>query len=136
MLKTVNKPTLLTWLKCQVEDAHERLMEDISTHVSSDWEIVNDNTTHEKLLLLINHDSPVTVLLAKQRLADKSVYDTDLQDPLTKMIIETHEETGEKCDLSFALGRLYAYAELYEAIGEKDLSIKWKSWAWFDPYGS
>jgi hypothetical protein len=134
MLETVNKETLLAWLKQQAEGTLEGLMEDISTYIVNDWEIVNDETPIEKLPLLINHDSPVTALLAKQRMAGKSVYDTDLQAELTSLMVDQLQASGDICDMGFLQGELYQISCLYQELGEYTLAIQWKSWAWFSPY--
>jgi hypothetical protein len=134
MIKPVNKTTLLAWLKQQAEGALEGLMEDISNYIVNDWEIVNNETPVEELPLLINHDSPVTALLAKQRMAGKSVYDTNLQAELTSLMVDQLHESGDLCDLGFLQGELYQIACLYQDLGEETLAAQWKSWAWFSPY--
>ena len=132
MLKAINKKTLLAWLKNQVEDAHESLMEDMSNYVSQDWEIVNDRTPQKKLPLLINHDCEVVQLLARQRMKGKSIYDPDIQDELSKILQKEFDACGEKLEVAYAQGRLYQCAQMYADIGEETLAHQWKSWAWFE----
>jgi len=134
MIKSVTKAALLAWLKRETESAHESLMEDMSFYVAQDWEIVNDDTELKELPLLINHESKIVQLLAKQCLKGKSIYDTDLQEELTKILVEQFDECGEKLDMGYNHGRLYQCAKLYEELGEKELADQWKSWAWFSPY--
>ena len=134
MLKSVNKPALLAWLQAQAEDAHENMMEDISSYVDGEWTIVNDRTDLQALPLLMNDESRVTQLLAKQCMADKSIYDTDIQGRLEELLLEQLDSSSEKLNLNFPQGRLYQIACLYEELGEEALAIQWKSWAWFNPY--
>jgi hypothetical protein len=135
MVKRVTKPVLLAWLKAQADETLEGLLEDIYQHLGSegDWEIINDDTSAEALALLVNHESEVVKVLAKNRLAGYSVSGPEVQQELYKLLQED-SENNDKCDMQFKQGRFYTIAKLYEDIGEKDLAIHWKSWAWFDPY--
>jgi len=134
MKKTLTRAALLAWLKAQAEDAFEGFVEDMSNHIGDggDWEIVDDDTPLKDCGLLINHESEVVKILTKHRLAGHSVYGPEVHAELQKLL-EQETDNG-KYDMGFKQGRFYTIAKLYEELGEKDLAIKWKSWAWFDPY--
>ena len=134
MKKTLTRVALLAWLKEQAEDAYEGFVEDMSNHIGDggDWEMVDDKTPLKDCALLINHESEVVKILAKHRLAGHSVSGPEVQSELMKLL-EQETDNG-KYDMGFKQGRFYSIAKLYEEIGEKNLSIHWKSWAWFDPY--
>lgn len=135
MKKPITKAALLAWLKAQAEDAFEGFVEDMSSHIGDggDWEPVDDDTTHEALGLLINHESEVVKILVKNRLAGHSVYGPEVQAELGKLLIDYVDQDG-RYDMGYKQGRFYTIAKLYEELGEKKLAILWKSWAWFDPY--
>lgn len=135
MKKTLTRTQLLAWLKAQAEDAHESFLENMYIHIGDggDWEPVNDDTSHEALGLLINHESEIVKILAKNRLAGHSIYGPEVLTGLWKLLEENVDDTG-RYDSGFDQGRLYAIAKLYEELGEKKLAIQWRSWAHFDPY--
>jgi hypothetical protein len=133
-IKRVSRPVLLAWLKEQLEDAFEGFLEDMSNYCSQDWEIVNDDTPMEDVALLINHDSEVVRILAKNRLAGNSVTSVEVHNELFDLLQRMNEEVGERHDMDFKKGRFYTCAELYKALGENDLAKKWKMWSLFDPY--
>jgi len=135
MKKTLTRAALLAWLKAQAEDAHESFLENMYSHIGDggDWEIVNDDTSLEDCGLLINHESEVVKILAKNRLAGHSIYGFEVHAELDKLLQENVDEHG-RYDMGFDQGRLYAISKLYEDLGEKKLADLWKSWAHFDPY--
>jgi len=135
MKKTLTRPQLLAWLKAQAEDAFEGFVEDMSTHIGDggDWEIVNDDTPVEELPLLINHESEVVKILANNRLAGNSVTGPEVHAALMKLLQDDARD-NDRYDMGFKRGRFYSISKMYEEIGETKLAIKWKSWAWFDPY--
>jgi len=136
MKKTLTRAAFLHWLKAQAEDAFEDLVEGMSSHIADcgNWEPVDDDTTHEALELLINHESEVVKILVKNRLAGHSVYGPEVHAELDKLLREYVDNDG-RYDMGYKQGRFYTIAKLYEELGEKKLAILWKSWAWFDPYG-
>jgi hypothetical protein len=135
MKKALTRAALLAWLKEQAEDAYEGFVEDMSNHIGDggDWEIVDDKTPLKDCALLINHESEVVKILAKHRLAGHSVYGPEVQAELMKLLQEDAHD-NDRYDMGFKQGRFYSIAKLYEELGEKNLAILWKSWAWFDPY--
>ena len=135
MKKTLTRAALLAWLKAQAEDAHESFLENMYSHIGDggDWEIVNDDTSLKDCGLLINHESEIVKILAKNRLAGNSIYGPEVYEELSKLLQENVYEHG-RYDMGFDQGGIYAIAKLYEELGEKKLAALWKSWAHFDPY--
>jgi hypothetical protein len=135
MKKAMTRPQLLAWLKAQAEDAFEGFVEDMSSHIGDggDWEPVNDDTPQDELPLLINHESEVVKILAKNRLAGHSVYGPEVHAELDKLLQDDARD-NDRYDMGFKQGRFYSIAKMYEELGETKLATLWKSWAWFDPY--
>ena len=122
-------------LKCEAMDAHESFMEGLHNELfpEDDWQFIHDHTKGTDLpLLLADNYSPITQLLARHRLAGKSVWDSGLFPTLEKMIMDG--DVGRNLNFDFDQGRFRVLAHLFETLGSRKWTKIMKEWARFNPY--
>ena len=117
-------------LKKLTDEVYECFLEEISSHLCEEWEIVNDNTPKEKLPLLINHPSKIVQTLAQYRLKGMSVYSPEIVGFLYDLL----KSYPERMDFQFEQGRFHILSRIYEFLGNKKMSDLLRKLALMDPW--
>lgn len=131
------KAIISKFLKKQAGEVYDGLMETIqnSCFMDYDVEFINASTPKKDLPLYLNDKySPLVQLLARNKLAGKSEFVSDLIKPLEKIVSDNVDMDDIANSLSYYSGQFRVISNMYDAIDNCKMAKVISAWARFSPY--